>query len=140
MNTPMTDRPRFFISYCIDDKKFVREVCNLLAPYIGHENMYLFEDHCDAGRHFLGPIDQAMSGVDCVIVFEGNRFGFYQQHEMAKVIELEEKAQKPMAGVAVGLKGQQKEIHFHDAIRTKCKCRTIEVTVNHITRDCHTYF
>lgn len=44
LNEAKNESPKFFISYCIDDKKLVFETCNILALYFGRNNMYLFEE------------------------------------------------------------------------------------------------
>lgn len=109
-------RPRFFISYCIDDKRFVREVCNLLRPYIGQDNMFLFEDHPDAGCDFRDQIDAELARSNCLIVFQGRRFGPYQDAEVAAFAKKEKGAKEPLAAIAIGLNHQRKEADFHERI------------------------
>lgn len=85
-NRSTQTRPRFFISYCIDDKKFVYETCNLLASYFGHDYMFLFEESPCPTESFLKEIQSQVDTSDGVIFFVGNRFGEYQCIELARSI------------------------------------------------------
>ena len=102
--TPQVKRyPKFFISYCVDDKKVVYEVCNLLSPYMLHENMFCFEDHPSVQQGFLENIKQKIKSIDFMLVFVGQRFGRYQEQEIGDALS-EDKAL-----IIVGV-GQQKRV------------------------------
>jgi len=107
MNKPTY--PKFFISHCIDDKKFVFETCNILASYIKRENMYLFEEHPAIDKSFLKQIDAEVDAADCVLFFVGKRFGDYQKIELAKATK------ENKAVITVGIGGQKLE-DFPDII------------------------
>ena len=112
-NVSKANRPRFFISYCIDDKKFVFETCNILASYFGRENMYVFEEHPTPNDSFLRVIQKEVDASHGVFFFVGERFGQYQCIELARSIVGDEKKAIWLVGV-----GKQKdERDFPDIIR-----------------------
>jgi 6-phosphofructokinase len=71
---------KVFVSYCVDDKKFVYEVRDLLIPYLGHECMYLFEDRPQIASIAKTMMTEVRSS-HYVIVFVGKRFDQYMQFE-----------------------------------------------------------
>lgn len=104
--------PQFFVSYCVNDKKFVYEVCRLLEPYLNREKMFLFEKSRTLATDFLERMKHEMEIADCAIVFVGNRFSAYQWGEVADAIV----ARKRMCFVGIG--GQEGPGEFPDEIRT----------------------
>jgi 6-phosphofructokinase len=98
MNTPFANRPCFFVSYCVDDKKFVFETCNMLEPYLGRENIFFFEDHPNLKTSFLPHIKTKIEETDFVLFFIGKRFGPYQGVEFAEAIA----AKKALLIVGIG--------------------------------------
>lgn len=78
--------PRFFVSYCVDDKRFVIDTCNVLRAYLGTDSMFLFEEHPDMGESFLKNIKDELNNADFVIFFVGRRFNSYQDMELFDAI------------------------------------------------------
>jgi 6-phosphofructokinase len=111
MSSKSPASPQFFISYCVDDKKFVYEVCRVLEPYLDRERMFLFEKSKTLETDFLKRMKREMKAADCAIVFVGSRFGDYQWVEVADAIV----RKKRMCFVAVG--GQEGPEKFPDVIR-----------------------
>ena len=111
-NPPQASRPRFFISYCIDDKKFVFETCNILETYLCRENMFLFEEHPSPTDSFLKEIQKEVDAADAVIFFVGERFDKYQCIELARSIA----GDNNKAIWLVGIGGQRDERRFPEII------------------------
>lgn len=84
-------RLRIFVSHCIDDKKFVFEVCDHLAPYLGRENMYLFEERPVLGGQFLPQIESELSRAHLILIFVGKRCDQYMQYEAMRTSTLKNK-------------------------------------------------
>src|SRR5436190_21772372 len=74
-------KPAVFVSHCVDDKKFVFEVCDLLSPYLSRESMFLFEKRPTLDEHFLSTIDKELTQSDIILIFVGKRFDEYMQYE-----------------------------------------------------------
>jgi 6-phosphofructokinase len=72
---------RVFVSHCVDDKKFVFEVCDLLNPYLGPESMFLFEEWPALDEPFMRKIDAELVRAHVVLMFVGNRFDKYMDYE-----------------------------------------------------------
>ena len=82
---------RIFISHCVDDKKFVFEVCDLLAPFLGRETMYLFEKRPSLSGPFLAEIDKELQRANLILIFVGKRFDRYMDYEAMRAAILKNK-------------------------------------------------
>jgi 6-phosphofructokinase len=82
---------RVFISHCIDDKKFVFEVCDHLSPYLGADNFFLFEKRPSLEKPFLTIIDRELSRSTLILIFVGKRVDDYMSYEVKRASTLESK-------------------------------------------------
>ncbi|MBN2573026.1 MAG: 6-phosphofructokinase [Deltaproteobacteria bacterium] len=80
-----------FVSHCIDDKKFVFEVCDLLTPYLSRKQMFLFEQRPTLEGHFLARIDKELKKAQLVLIFVGKRFDDYMKYEAMRTSTLRNK-------------------------------------------------
>lgn len=122
----MTDHtqagPQFFISYCVDDKKFVYDVCRVLEPFLDpdhRDTMFLFEkNRPNLEGDFLETIMSEVKRANCVIVFVGKRFSEYQFNEMAVALADNTGSDgKSRAVFFVGVGGQTSVDQFEDKIK-----------------------
>ncbi|HEY0550453.1 MAG TPA: hypothetical protein VGF13_12695, partial [Verrucomicrobiae bacterium] len=74
------ERLRVFVSHCVDDRKFVFEVCDLLVPYLGRENLFLFEKRPSLSMPFLQEIDAELENAQVIVIFVGKRFDKYMDY------------------------------------------------------------
>src|SRR6185369_1249013 len=77
---------RIFVSHCVDDKKFVFEVCDLLGPYVGRDSMFLFEERRKPQHDFLTTIHEELTRATLVLIFVGKRFDSYMEHEALQAV------------------------------------------------------
>ncbi len=85
------ERLAVFVSHCLDDKEFVFKVCDLLAPYLGRENMFLFEKRPSLSGPFLQEIDKELELAQVVLIFAGQRFDEYMSYEAMRTSTLDRK-------------------------------------------------
>ncbi|MFA5262259.1 MAG: 6-phosphofructokinase [Opitutaceae bacterium] len=85
---PSTRRPknlRVFVSHCVDDKKFVFEVCDLLSPYLHRDSMFLFEERPTLDGTFPPTIEAELKRAKLVLFFVGRRFDDWMKYEVMRV-------------------------------------------------------
>jgi 6-phosphofructokinase len=80
-----------FVSHCLDDKKFVFEVCDFLDPYLRRSSMYLFEQRPALHAPFHVQVKRAMEEADVILIFTGRRFGENMSFESVTAGSLESK-------------------------------------------------
>jgi 6-phosphofructokinase len=82
---------KIFVSHCVDDKKFVFEVCDLLSPYLSRKSMFLFEKRPSLEGHFLKRIDAELDQSQLILIFVGKRFDDYMKYESMRAATLAKK-------------------------------------------------
>lgn len=116
MSNPSKTRPYFFISYCVDDQRFVDDVCHHLEHYLGSDNMFLFKNRPRLEEDFLVTIKREANRADCMIAFIGSRFSPYQSNEVADWLAEPASVSRRMCIVGIG--GQESVGPFPDLIKT----------------------
>jgi 6-phosphofructokinase len=102
MSNPNKTRPYFFISYCVDDQRFVDDVCHHLEYFLGSDNMFLFKNKTRLEEDFLVTIDREAKRADCMIAFIGRRFDAYQWKEVGDWLSDPPSKSKRMCLVGIG--------------------------------------
>lgn len=93
----MTKTPRnhtdlnIFVSHCVDDKKFVFDVCDLLSPYLPRDSMFLFEERPSLEGPFMKKIDAELARSQLILIFVGKRFDDYMKYESMRTATLPKK-------------------------------------------------
>lgn len=121
MSNPSKTRPYFFISYCVDDQRFVDDVCHHLEHYLGSDNMFLFKNRPSLAEDFLVTIKREANRADCMIVFVGSEFRSYQWFEVAEWLAEPASVSRRMCIVGIG--GQKSVEPFPDLIKTHASGR-----------------
>jgi 6-phosphofructokinase len=83
----------------VDDKKFVFEVSDLLAPYLGRDSMFMFEKRPSLDGPFLDKIKRELVRSNLVLIFVGKRFDEYISFEALLTSTLKK---KPVIVVDIG--------------------------------------
>lgn len=87
----VVDTLRVFVSHCVDDKKFVFEVCDLLVAYLGKESLFLFEARPSLSGSFLQEINAELENAHVILIFVGKRFDKYMAYEAMRTATLDRK-------------------------------------------------
>lgn len=75
-----------FVSHCVDDKAFVFEVCDLLAPYLERAKMFCFEEHPSVTGDPRDRMMKEASKADLALIFVGARYDKWMCAEAGALI------------------------------------------------------